>query len=445
MGLTLAKALRLSSSPCIAFIGAGGKTTAMFHLARELSPTVIVTSTTHLGAWQIPLADHHFVATSSDALTNISFEGVTLITGPIREDNRTESLNQDLIYWLRAGPVKGNIPLLIEADGARQKPIKAPKNHEPPIPDFVESVVVVAGLSAIDRPLNEETVYYPELFSKLSGLELNHNITSNAIATVLCHHLGGQKNIPNAAHRIALLNQSDTPQLQSIAHGMVPSLLPVFDSVIITSLNNRSIFAAHEPVIGIILAAGASKRFGQPKQLLDWRGRPFVRAVAQNALEAGLSQVVVVTGANAHLVEAAVNDLPVIIKRNDNWQTGQASSIRAGIDAGTLAGSHRIGAAVFLLADQPQIGPSVVRALIDYHTAGLDPIIAPLVMMEKRANPVLFDRITFPDLMGLEGDVGGRAIFSRHHVEYMPWHDDRLLLDVDKPEDYQHLIGDDTL
>ena len=417
----------------------------MFHLARELSPPVIVTSTTHLGTWQIHLADHHFVTTSFNELTNIKFEGVTLITGPIKEDNRTGSLNQDLMHWLRAVSARGNIPLLIEADGARRKPIKAPKDYEPPVPDFVESVVVVAGLSAIGKPLTEEIVYFPELFSKLSGLELNHDITSDAIVRVLCHSLGGQKNIPNAAQRIALLNQSNTPELQSISHGMVPSLLSVFDSVIITSLNDRSIFAAHEPVAGIILAAGASKRFGQPKQLLDWRGRPFVRAIAQTALEAGLSQVVVVTGANAHLVEAAVNDLPVTIKRNDNWQTGQASSIRAGIDAITIAGSHRVGAAVFLLADQPQIGPSVIRALIEYHAAGLDPIIAPLVMIEQRANPVLFDRITFPDLMGLEGDVGGRAIFSRHHVEYMPWHDDRLLLDVDKPEDYQRLIGDDTL
>ncbi len=66
-------------------------------------------------------------------------------------------------------------------------------------------------------------------------------------------------------------------------------------------------------------------------------------------------------------------------------------------------------------------------------------------MMEQRGNPVLFDRVTFSDLMELQGDVGGRGIFSRYHVEYMPWHDDRLLLDVDKPEDYRRLIEDDTL
>ena len=55
------------------------------------------------------------------------------------------------------------------------------------------------------------------------------------------------------------------------------------------------------------------------------------------------------------------------------------------------------------------------------------------------ANPVLFDRVTFPDLMKLEGDVGGRGIFSKHKVTYLPWHDDALLLDVDTPEHYQRL------
>ncbi len=112
-----------------------------------------------------------------------------------------------------------------------------------------------------------------------------------------------------------------------------PGLLSHFDSVIISSLKRNHVFAAHEPVAGIILAAGGSTRYGQTKQLLDWHGQPFVRVVAKTALEAGLSPVIVVTGANAEGVEAAVNDLPVTIKRNDDWQTGQSSSIRAGIQA----------------------------------------------------------------------------------------------------------------
>ena len=194
--------------------------------------------------------------------------------------------------------------------------------------------------------------------------------------------------------------------------------------------------------VGLVLAAGESTRFGQPKQLLDWRGQPFVRAVARTALAAGLEPVIIVSGANADRVEAAVQDLHVRIARNDDCKNGQSSSIRKSV--GSLKNESQVGAAIFLLVDQPQVTQSILQALVEKHAQGLYPVIAPLVM-DQRANPVLFDQATFADLMQLEGDVGGRAIFHKHRVEYLPWHDDRLLLDVDTPEQYQRLISDETL
>lgn len=476
MGLTLAEALRLlphlpyqapSPNPFefgegwrrVAFVGAGGKTTAMFQLARELPPPVIVTATTHLGTWQIPLADHHIIAETPGDLGNREFKDVTLVTASLRDDDRVSGVDEDILYWLHASCQEHEIPLLIEADGAHQKPLKAPADHEPNIPKFVDTVAVVSGISALGKPLSDEFVHRPEIFARLSGLEIGQTISTEAIARVLAHTDGGLKNIPPFARRVALLNQADSPELQAQAHALASDLLSSFDSVIIASLQQKIIYAVHEPVAGIILAAGASTRFGRPKQLLDWRRQPFVRAIAKTALDAGLSPVVIVTGANAEQVEAVIRDLPVQIARNEEWQSGQSSSIRAGLlsitspppsfqDTSTKTsrfGGGRQGAVVILLSDQPQIQSSVIRALIEAHAAGLSPIVAPLVLMEQRANPVLFDRITFSDLLQLTGDVGGRAIFSKHRVEFMPWHDDRLLLDVDRPEDYQRLIEDETL
>jgi molybdenum cofactor cytidylyltransferase len=450
MNLTLAQALRMSSSASIAFIGAGGKTTAMFQLAKQLPSPVIITATSHLGAWQLGLADQHIIAETLAPLEVLEegWGGNILVTGGMDGD-RTKPIQTDLLNWLHQFCGYHSIPLLVEADGSRGKPVKAWAEHEPPIPSFADMVIQVVGLTGLHKPLSEAHVHRPEIFSKLSGLRLGELITPDSLAHVLTHTEGGLKNIPPQARRIAILNQADTDELQSTARSLAHSLVPTYDSAIISSLEQERVFAVHEPIAGIILAAGASTRFGKPKQLLDWKGQPFVRAVAETAMTAGLSPVVVVTGANAEQVEDSVKELNVQFVRNEEWKSGQGSSIRMGVKSLSAshtasAGETRIGGAIFLLADQPQITTSILRALVEKHSEGLYPIVAPMVM-DQRANPVLFDRSTFSDLAVLEGDVGGRAIFHKHRVEYLPWHDDRLLLDVDTPEMYQRLLSDETL
>ena len=477
MNLSVASALRIDTSIRAAFIGAGGKTTVIFQAARSISSPVIVTATSHLGTWQAELADRHIIAETTAQLKALEKGsiGIVLVTGNVQGD-RTKPVNDDLLNWLHQFCGYHSIPFLIEADGSRQKPLKAWADHEPPIPPFVNLVVHAAGLSGLGKILSEEIVHRADIFSRLSGLTIGEAITTEGIVNAMTHPAGALKNIPPYARRVAVLNQADTVELQSSAYRMVKPLLSAYDSVAISSLKSGKIFAVHEPVAGIVLAAGESARYGQAKQLLDWRGEPFVRAVARTSLEAGLSPVIVVTGANAEKIEAAVRGLDIKTVRNTDWKSGQASSIRAGLvglpsspaakepvagvgnlaqikqteipysPENTQAGSKRdrVGAAVFLLADQPQVTTSVLRALIEKHAEGLHPIVAPMVM-DQRANPVLFDRVTFRDLASIGGDVGGRAIFDRYRVEYLPWHDDRLLLDVDTPEMYQRLVSDNTL
>jgi molybdenum cofactor cytidylyltransferase len=448
--LTLAKALRVSRSESVAFVGAGGKTTAMFQLAREIPPALVTTST-HLGAWQVSAADRHIIWQADTPLPDFSdLAGISLLTGLLDpKSNRYGGLDAAQLELLHQAAQDHSLPLLIEADGSRQKALKAPAEHEPAIPDFVDVVVVVAGLSGLNRPLSEETVHRAERFAVLGGLKMGENVSAAGLARVLKHAEGGLKNIPAGARRIALLNQAETGELQSAAGAMADELLETYDSVLAASLQSSQIHAVFEPVAGVILAAGAATRYGKAKQLLDYHGEPFVRVAAKTALAAGLWPVVVVTGANAEVVEAAVRDLDVVIVRNEQWREGQASSIRAGI--GPLPGPSPISTklrrfwmrernVIFLLADQPQVTRRVLGALKSRHAEGLFPIIAPLIA-DRRGNPVLFDRVTFADLLKLEGDVGGRALFREYPVEYIPWHDEHLFFDVDDEDDYRKLLA----
>ncbi|MFN3741240.1 MAG: selenium cofactor biosynthesis protein YqeC [Anaerolineales bacterium] len=433
MPLSLRSALRLPEAPCLALIGAGGKSTALFQLARAYPPPVLLSATTHLSLEQCQMADHHLILLRPGILP---WEGVILVTGAASDPpGKMRGVEAAVLGHLRLEAQQRHIPFLLECDGSRQKPLKAPAEHEPPIPDFVEIVIMVVGLSGVGQPLEETYVHRAARFAELSGLKMGERVSAEALARLLNHPQGGLKNIPRRARRVVLLNQADDADRQALGARLAGMLLPLWDAVLIARLQTEEIFAVHERVAGIVLAAGASARFGKPKQVLEWEGKPLVRHVGEQALQAGLKPLLVVTG-NAHAeVEAALRGLEVKLVFNPAWQSGQASSIRAGIEALRHL-DPQVGAAIFLLADQPGVNPQVLQALVEHHAGTLVAVVAPLVG-GQRANPVLFDRVTFDDLLKLEGDQGGRAIFSRYPPQFLPWHDEALLFDIDTPQDVE--------
>lgn len=188
-------------------------------------------------------------------------------------------------------------------------------------------------------------------------------------------------------------------------------------------------------VAAVVLAAGESRRYGELKQLLDWNGQPFVCVVAQTALEAKLSPVIVVTGAQHARVRRAVAHLPVKVVYNPKWREGQSASLKVGLQA--LPPQCR--ASVFLLADQPQIPARLLCSLVETHASTGSPLVAPQVEGHL-TSPVLFDRITFPDLETITGDRGGRALFERYPPHLIPWPESAIALDVDTPSDYRDLL-----
>lgn len=439
--MRLIEAIPLRPGVRLALVGAGGKSTGLFTLARQYEGAVWLATSTHLAVEQATQSDRHFILKpgSVDLGGVQASSGITLITGPQVENGRLAGLEPAQLAELARRA--GEIPLLIEADGSRRRPLKAPDEHEPAIPEFVDTVAVIAGWKGVGLPLDPGSVHRPDRFGRLAGIASGEVVTMDALAAVLAHPEGGLKNIPPAARKIVLINQCDAAAAAARAANVADQLLKAGFHAVITAhlesvLEQDQVWSVHSRVAGVVLAAGGSERMGEPKQLLPWRGEAFVAAVCRTALLAGLEPVIVVVGYAAGEVQEALAGVPVQLVLNSEWKTGQSSSVKVGL--ATIPPDS--GGAVFLLADQPQVPPELVQAILERYALTQSPVVAPLVD-GRRSSPVLFGRETFAAFDDLQGDEGGRQLLSRFPVEYVTWIEPSVGLDVDTAEDYARLLN----
>lgn len=183
----------------------------------------------------------------------------------------------------------------------------------------------------------------------------------------------------------------------------------------------------------VILAAGASTRMGQPKQLLEIGGKPLLVRAVEAALHAPVWPVVVVLGAHAERIRPALARLPVLITENPAWAEGMASSIRAGIT--TLQQfSRRLDAALIALCDQPAFSTDTLAQLIAVQRATGRSIVAARYANRQGA-PALFLHEHFSTLAGLTGEEGARALLNDHPERIAAVELPALAVDLDTPED----------
>jgi molybdenum cofactor cytidylyltransferase len=186
-------------------------------------------------------------------------------------------------------------------------------------------------------------------------------------------------------------------------------------------------------VTAIILAAGRSTRMGGPNKLLaELDGKPLVRIVTEQALASKARDVIVVTGHQAAMVEAALKGLGVKFVRNPSFAEGLASSVKAGIAA--VAGE--VDGAVVCLGDMPMISAQLIDHLIEAFAPDRGNLITVPVSDGRRGNPVLWSRRFFNELMTLDGDVGARHLIAKHGeaVAEVPVEGHAAFLDIDTPQ-----------
>ena len=186
-------------------------------------------------------------------------------------------------------------------------------------------------------------------------------------------------------------------------------------------------------VAAIVLAAGRSTRMGGPNKLLaELDGKKLVRIVAEQALASKASEVIVVTGHQAELIEQALAGLKVRFVRNPDFAGGLASSVKAGV----AAVDENADGALICLGDMPLISAQLLDRLIESFAPDRGQLIAVPVSDGRRGNPVLWSRRFFKELMTLDGDVGARHLIAKHTeaVGEVAVEGDGAFLDIDTPQ-----------
>ncbi len=224
----LSRALMLRDSGIVSIVGAGGKTTLMFRLARELSGAghkVLTTTTTKV---MMPTSHQARVviieARPAEVLEKarsalVREHHVFAGSGPHGSQGKISGFEPEAIdaFWA-SGLFRW---VLVEADGAAQRPLKAPAAHEPVIPIDSRWVIAVAGMDAIGRPLDDASVFRPGLYCSITGLRGGEPITHESVAMSILHPAGVMRGSPPGAVRCLFLNKVEGPERLSAARRIV--------------------------------------------------------------------------------------------------------------------------------------------------------------------------------------------------------------------------------
>ena len=445
----LYKTMKIQKGDCIALVGAGGKTSIMHALADELSHighNIILTTTTRM---EVPESRENLVIEQDiDRIVH----GVTeklktsnvVILASDEANGKLIGINNSIIPCLNE--MDGIDNVIVEADGSAKKPFKAPAGHEPVVPPSCTILVCVVGIDAIGVQLTANFVHRPEIIAELTNLSIGEIVTASAIAQVLAHPSGGMKNKPANARFISIINKVDGMHKfidardissRTILNGVSTVLITTFNPrfKIVECLNTRK----KPKITAIVLAAGKSTRFGQPKLGLDLGGRTVLQRVVENALKARVSEVVLVHGKDeSHkldemrgLGKSAKKTLKLV--QNLNSDRGQSYSLKMGLKAIT----KETDAVIFLMGDQPFINHNIIDSLIAEYNEARALITAPCYH-GQRGTPVIFDHVLFGELMQVQGDIGGREIINKYwdkvmavNIEYP-----NAELDIDTWKDY---------
>ena len=188
-------------------------------------------------------------------------------------------------------------------------------------------------------------------------------------------------------------------------------------------------------ISALILAAGESKRMGQPKMLMPWGDTTVLARVISVFGNAGVQDIIVVTGGYREQVEASVADLSVRFVFNVDYIN---SEMLTSIQCGLREMKSQTEAILIGLGDQPQVKEGTVRSICEAYQSGKSSIIMPSHQM-RRGHPWLLARPYWSEFLNLQSHQSPRGFLQKHNndIEYVNVDSPTIFADLDTPEDYR--------
>ena len=242
---TLKEALGIRPKEVVSLVGAGGKTALMFTLARELTQkgkAVITSTTTKIFPPSPSETACVFVSNHEDELIDFIVNNadtkkrITIGSEVLTDSRKLNGINPSLVS--RVIELKSVDYVIIEADGASQRSLKAPNpEYEPVIPSCTTMVIPVVGIDALGSNLSEKRVFRPEIVSRLTGVQLGEVVTADTIARLILHPSGLATGSPAEARIIPFINKVDLSPDRSaareLAHAILAGEHPRIDRVVL--------------------------------------------------------------------------------------------------------------------------------------------------------------------------------------------------------------------
>lgn len=190
----------------------------------------------------------------------------------------------------------------------------------------------------------------------------------------------------------------------------------------------------------IILAAGASSRMGQAKQLLPWEDTSLLGNAIRKAKASDANSVVVVLGANAESIRKEISENQIEIVVNSFWASGLGSSIACGTEF-LIQKNNKPNGILIMLADQPLVDTAYLNAMMAAFNSDQSVIVA--TAYENRAGvPALFSENYYKKLIKLDNDFGAKKIIDRQQEHILVLDLGKGTVDIDTKSDYENLIKD---